>query len=189
MKNPTELSDKELVVELIGHRAAKKFHTKSLAALLSESGNTTYDLRRVFAAQEFMQRVLREELKRGESIRRPHMVFDYLKIILAGKEREVFVALYLDNKHRLIVAEELSRGTIGQATVYPREAVKCALKHNAAAVIVAHNHPSGVVEPSTNDMVITRRLKDAFSLVGVTVLDHVIVAGNECLSFVERGFI
>ena len=119
----------------------------------------------------------------------PEAVRDFLRITLAPREREVFACLFLDNRHRLIHYEELFQGTIDGASVHPREVVKAALRHNAAALILAHNHPSGVAEPSQADRTITRRLKDALALVEVRVLDHFVVGEGEPLSFAERGLL
>jgi DNA repair protein RadC len=116
-------------------------------------------------------------------------VRDYLRIALGGREQEVFVVLLLDAQHRVIACEELFRGTLTQTSVYPREVVKCSLKHNAAAVIFAHNHPSGVAEPSHADEILTRSLKSALALVDIQVLDHFIVAGPRTMSFAERGLL
>ena len=112
----------------------------------------------------------------------------FLQLKLSELEHEVFAVMFLDNRHRLITFEEMFRGTIDGANVYPREVVKTALKHNAAAVILAHNHPSGVAEPSRADEAITRRLKEALGLVDVRVLDHLVV-GSEIVSMAERGLI
>ena len=117
-------------------------------------------------------------------------VRDYLRLHLAGLAHEVFLALWLDAQNCLIAAEELFHGTLTQTSVYPREVVKKALWHNAAAVVLAHNHPSGVAEPSNADQLLTRELKQALALVDVRVLDHFIVAGqNQPLSFAERGLL
>ena len=113
---------------------------------------------------------------------------NYVKLQLADKPYEIFACLFLDNRHRVITFEELFRGTIDGCSVYPREVVKTALKHNAAAVIFAHNHPSGEPEPSKADEQITQRLKKALSLVDIRVLDHLVV-GTEVVSFAERGLI
>ena len=112
----------------------------------------------------------------------------YVKLQLAEYEHEVFACLFLDNQHRVIKFEEMFRGTIDGASVYPREVVKSALQHNAAAVIFAHNHPSGIAEPSQADQNITKRLKEALSLIDVRVLDHLVV-GSEVVSFAERGLL
>jgi len=116
-------------------------------------------------------------------------VRDYLRLSLGARPHEVFVALFLDAQHRVLCIEELFRGTLTQTSVYPREVVKAALSANAAAVIFAHNHPSGVAQPSSADELLTRRLKDALALVEVRVLDHFVVAANHALSFAERGLI
>ena len=114
---------------------------------------------------------------------------DCLRIHFAGREYESFVALFLDSQHRLIAVDELFRGTLTQTSVYPREVLKAALKENAAAVIFAHNHPSGIPEPSKADERLTTALKSALALVDVRVLDHFIVAGAGVLSFAERGLL
>jgi len=116
-------------------------------------------------------------------------VRDYLRFTLAARAHEVFVVLFLDAQHRVMSDAELFRGTLTQTSVYPREVVKAALAANAAAVIFAHNHPSGVAQPSQADELLTRQLKEALALVEVRVLDHFIVAGNQTLSFAERGLL
>ena len=113
----------------------------------------------------------------------------YLRLKLAEREAEVFCVLFLTNRHRVIALEEMFQGTIDGATVHPREVVKAALRHNSAAVMLAHNHPSGVAEPSRADEAITRRLRDALALVDVRVLDHLIVGGSEITSLAERGLV
>lgn len=140
------------------------------------------------AILEMARRALGERLSARESLSSPQAVRDYLHLLLAGLPHEVFVALWLDARHRLIVSEELFRGTLTQTSVYPREVIKRALVHNAAAVILAHNHPSGVTEPSAADEALTRALKEALALVDVRLLDHFIVAGAmPPLSLAERG--
>jgi len=141
------------------------------------------------AALELARRALREEISARDALSSPRAVRDYLRLALAGREQEVFMVLLLDAQHRVIVSEELFRGTLTQTSVYPREVVKCALRHNAAAVIFAHNHPSGVAEPSHADEILTRSLKTALALVDIQVLDHFIVAGTRTLSFAERGLL
>jgi len=113
----------------------------------------------------------------------------YLRLHFNGLEHEVFSCLFLDNQHRLIEAEQLFRGTIDGASVHPREVVKSALAFNAAAVVLAHNHPSGVAEPSRADKHITERLRTALQTVDIRVLDHIVVGESECISFAERGLI
>lgn len=117
----------------------------------------------------------------------PSMVRDYLKLRLSEREHELFIALFLDAQHRLIACEELFRGTLAQTSVYPREVVKAALKYNAGAVIFAHNHPSGVAEPSRADEMLTTALKQALALIDVRTIDHFVVAGTGTISFAERG--
>ncbi|MBK7356939.1 DNA repair protein RadC [Propionivibrio sp.] len=142
------------------------------------------------AVLEMSRRALVEEMKRGNAFSTPGTVRDYLRLHLAGLAHEVFLALWLDAQNCLIAAEELFHGTLTQTSVYPREVVKKALWHNAATVVFAHNHPSGVAEPSAADQTLTRELKQALALVDVRVLDHFIVAGqNQPLSFAERGLL
>lgn len=141
------------------------------------------------AVLEVARRCLGEDLRAGSALTSPGSVRDYLRVSLGAREHEVFVVILLDAQHRVIRAEELFRGTLGQTSVYPREVVKAVLAANAAAVIFAHNHPSGVAQPSQADELLTRSLKDALALVDVKVLDHFIVAGNHCLSFAERGLL
>lgn len=116
-------------------------------------------------------------------------VRDFLTLHTQGLEHEILGAMFLDNQHRLIVVEDIFRGTIDGASVYPREVAKIGLAHNAAALILYHNHPSGKAEPSQADIAITAKLKDALALVGIRVLDHVIVGGGETVSLAERGLI
>jgi len=141
------------------------------------------------ALLEVARRCLGEDLRAGDALTSPGAVRDYLRIALGAREHEVFVALFLDSQHRVLKVDEMFRGTLGQTSVYPREVVKAALAANAAAVIFAHNHPSGVAQPSQADELLTRSLKDALALVDVKVLDHFIVAGRHCLSFAERGLL
>ena len=142
------------------------------------------------AVLEMSRRALAENLKKGSVFASPAAVRDYLRLHLAGLKHEVFFALWLDAQNRLIVAEELFRGSLTQTSVYPREVVKKALHNNAAAVVLAHNHPSGVPEPSSADELLTRELKAALGLVDVRVLDHFIVAGSAPpLSLAERGWL
>ena len=119
----------------------------------------------------------------------PQTVKDYLQLQLGSKQHEVFAVLFVDSQHRLIAFEEMFRGTLAQASVYPREVVKRALTFNAAAVVLAHNHPSGVAEPSRADEVLTQTLKSALALVDVRVLDHFVVSPGAVVSFAERGLL
>ena len=133
------------------------------------------------------RRVIDQKMRRGAEFSSPETVKEYLRTKLAGFDHEVFAVLFLDARHRLIEYVEMFRGTIDGAEVHPREVVKEALQHNAAAVIFAHNHPSGIPEPSAADRALTQRLKEALTLVEVRTLDHIIVAGNDAVSLVERG--
>jgi DNA repair protein RadC len=128
-------------------------------------------------------------IRRGSALSSPAALKDFLRLTLGTREFETFCVLFLDSRHRLIEFVELFRGSLTGASVHPREVVKEALKRNAGAVILVHPHPSGVAEPSQADELITRRLQDALALVDVRVLDHLIVAGDEIVSFVEQGLI
>ncbi|MGR5288197.1 RadC family protein [Vibrio maritimus] len=141
------------------------------------------------AVLEMSQRYLSETLQRGDSLNSPEHTKHYLMSILRDRQREAFYILFLDNQNRVIADEVMFEGTIDAASVYPREVVKRALEHNAAALILAHNHPSGIAEPSQADRRITRRLSDALGLVDIRVLDHFVVGDGEVVSFAERGWI
>jgi DNA repair protein RadC len=138
---------------------------------------------------EMVKRALAETMQARDLLSSPEQVKSYLRLQLGKQPREMFLVLFLDAQNRLLAAETLFTGTLTQTSVYPREVVKRALHHNAAAVIFAHNHPSGVAEPSHADEVLTRALRQALDLVDVRVLDHFIVAGNATLSFAERGLL
>ena len=141
------------------------------------------------AAIEIARRSLQEDLKAGAALTSPGAVRDYLRLALSGRPHEVFVCIWLDAQHRVMTFEEPFRGTLTQTSVYPREIVKMALRINAAAVIFAHNHPSGAAQPSQADELLTGNLKEALALVEVKVLDHFIIAGNQAISFAERGLL
>jgi DNA repair protein RadC len=138
---------------------------------------------------EMARRALGEQMKQRDALNSPQQVRDYLCLKLGGLAREVFMVLFLDAQNRVIAQEELFAGTLSQTSVYPREVVKRALHHNAAAVILAHNHPSGVAEPSRADELLTKALKEALTMVDVRILDHFVVAGNVALSFAEQGML
>lgn len=127
------------------------------------------------------------EVTHTDTLADPQAVRDYLRLRLAPKDHEVFAVVFLDAQHRVLTTEEMFRGTLTQTSVYPREVVKAALAHNAAAVILAHNHPSGTATPSRADEMLTQTLKQALALVDVRVLDHFVVTTNEVLSMAERG--
>lgn len=201
------VTDTELLTMLLGNRKTAETLLRSakgsLFALLHQDAQENGDLfcseeKRTYtgdplsklqAARELAARAITEELKHRDALNSPLAVRRLLQHRLAGLPHEVFVVLLLDAQHRVIAIEELFRGTLTQTSVYPREVVKAALRANAAAVIFAHNHPSGVAEPSSADEMLTRTLKQALSLVDVQTLDHFIVAGTTTLSFAERGLI
>jgi DNA repair protein RadC len=141
------------------------------------------------AAIELARRSLEGGLRETSALTSPAAVRDYLRMTLGRQPHEVFVCIWLDAQHRVLACEESFRGTLTQTSVYPREIVKAGLKANAAAVIFAHNHPSGAAQPSQADELLTRNLKDALALVDIRVLDHFIVAGGQALSFAERGLL
>jgi len=172
-------------------------HFGGFRALLEASPDKVIGIRGIGIAKfaqlratlELTERYLKSSFNRGEAITDPSLTRRYLKCKLGHYRREVFACMFLDNQHRLISYEELFFGTIDGASVHPREVVKRALDNNAAAVIFAHNHPSGIAEPSQADQRITDRLKSALLLIDVRVLDHMIVGEGEVLSFAERGLL
>lgn len=206
-RGPQALSDAELLAILLRTGARGKTVVDLARELLTEFGG----LRGLFAAEqnhlcktpglgpakyaelqavlEMARRYLGETLQRGAPLADPANTRRYLIAQLRDRSHEVFCCLYLDNRHRVIAFEELFRGTLDGASVHPREVVRRILTHNAAAVIFAHNHPSGVAEPSDADRRLTQRLKDALALVDVRVLDHFVVGDCEATSFAERGLL
>jgi DNA repair protein RadC len=201
---PAALSDAELLAVVLrtgirgksavelGRELLERF--KGVAGILGADLNGVKGLgpakRAQFeAALELARRSLKDELRSASALTSPGAVRDYLRLAIADREHEVFVCLWLDAQHRVLRFEELFRGTLTQTSVYPREIVKAGLRANAAAVIFAHNHPSGAAQPSQADELLTRNLKDALALVDVKVLDHFIVAGPHALSFAERGLL
>ncbi|AXK40743.1 RadC family protein [Crenobacter cavernae] len=141
------------------------------------------------AARELARRSLAEEMRLVDALTSPQAVIDYLRLSIGHKPIEVFVALYLSAQNRVLAVEEVSQGTVNETRVYPREIVKRALVHNAAAVIVAHNHPSGVAEPSAADRMLTSTLKAALELVEIRLLDHLVISAAEASSLAERGWL
>ena len=141
------------------------------------------------AATELTRRALAAEMKSGINLSSPTAVRDFLRLSIQNRQVEVFVGLFLDAQNRVIAVEELFSGTLTQTSVFPREVVRSALHHNAAGVIFAHNHPSGVAEPSHADEILTRALKEALALIDVRVLDHFVVGRGATLSFAERGLL
>ncbi len=206
LKGPSSLSDAELLAIFLRTGITGKSAVDLARELLAESGSLRALLtanRQQFchhkglgdakfaqlqAVLEMARRHLGEQLKRETSLTSAQDTQKYLQSIMRDYQQEVFACLMLDNKHRVIVFRELFRGSINSASVYPREVVKQALADNAAAVILAHNHPSGVAEPSESDIQITRRLQEALQLVDIRVLDHLVI-GEDIVCFSERGLI
>ena len=141
------------------------------------------------AVLEMARRALGEELKNGNAMNSPELVRNFLRLSLENKQHEVFIGIFLDAKNHTIATEELFSGTLTQASVYPREVIKRALYHNAAAIIFAHNHPSGVAEPSHADKILTQSLKQALAMIDVKVLDHFIIGNGTAMSFAEHDLI
>ncbi|MGH8159681.1 MAG: RadC family protein [Rhodanobacter sp.] len=200
------LSDAELLAVLLGSGSRGKdaialgrellAHAGSLGALLGSSeqplrvgGLGPAKRARITAALELARRSLAEQLQQKPSLGNPRDSGDFLRAQLRHLPYEVFGCLYLDNRHRVLAFEELFRGTVDGASVHPREVVRACLRHNACAVIFAHNHPSGVAEPSAADRAITHELRDALQLVGVRVLDHLVIGSGEPVSMAARGLL
>jgi len=200
------LSDAELIAVLLGSGIPGTDAIALGRSLLSERGGLAALLgaptetlthrgigpakrARLVAALELARRALGEQLRDRPALGSPRESGDYLRAQLRDRPYEVFACLYLDNRHRVIAFEELFRGTIDGASVHPREVVRACLRHNACAVILAHNHPSGVAEPSAADRAVTRELRDALQLVGVRVLDHLVIGAGAPVSMAERGLI
>ena len=171
------------------HRSLAGLFGEPLSKLAGPGGVGPAKAAKLKAGIELARRLLREEMTYGSALTSPEAVRDYLRLTLASLPHEAFVVLFLDSQHRLLAADELFRGTLAQTSVYPREVVKAALARNAAAVIFAHNHPSGVAEPSRADELLTQALKQALALVDIRTLDHFVVAGHRVVSFAERGLL
>jgi DNA repair protein RadC len=174
---------------LSSHHSLRELLSADRAALLAARGLGAVGYCRLQAALELARRHYAEALRCRALLDSPAATHRFLVSRLRDQPHELFCCLHLDNRHRLIAFDELFRGTIDGASVHPREVVKQALRRNAAAVILAHNHPSGIAEPSQADELITRRLREALALVDIRVLDHCIVGDDGCLSFAERGLI
>ena len=206
-QGPDALTDAELLAIVLGsgnaaasaldvargllgrHGNLSRLFGAPLALLAGREGIGPVRAAKLKAGVELARRLLREEMSYGDALTSPQAVRDYLRLTLASLPHEAFVVLFLDSQHRLLAADELFRGTLAQTSVYPREVVKAALARNAAAVIFAHNHPSGVAEPSRADELLTQALKQALALVDIRTLDHFVVAGHRVVSFAERGLL
>ena len=190
--NVTALSREDLVSEMLAPlpptfaAGALRVSDADLSAPPSPESLLAH---RLSVARELLLRDLRDQMHRGPVMTSPQILRDWLRLYCAGLEHEVFLVLYLDANHRLIEPQELFRGTLTQTSVYPRELVKGALARNAAALAVAHNHPSGQAEPSRADEFLTQTLKSTLSLVDVRIIDHFVVAGDQVVSFADRGLI
>ena len=198
--NTKNCSTPDLLSVLIGNEMAKKLSQVPLSVLFGMRANRQEMVCEneaqyvpapiISAAKELFARALEEDIHiHPISFNSPNVVKDYLRLVLGGRQQEVFMVLFLDAQHRLIASEEMFHGTLTQTSVYPREVVKRALIHNAAAVMLSHNHPSGMSEPSNSDRMLTDALKQALGLVDVRVLDHIVIGEQEALSFAERGLI
>ena len=195
------LSNTDLLAMLVGQEKAVVYSQTTLSVLFGmrqdrqtmvvcEDQPLQYTPTILSAAKELVVRALSEELALNAiNLATPNDVRDYLRLLLSGRGQEVFVVLFLDAQRRLIAAEEMFNGTLTQTSVYPREVVKRALFHNAAAVIFAHNHPSGLSEPSHADKHLTVALTQALALVDVRAIDHFIIGDGSALSFSEKGLI
>jgi DNA repair protein RadC len=206
-QGPAALSDAELIALFLGTGVRGASALDVARALLARFGRVSRVLAaaqgeldevpgvgpakyaQIAAVTELARRALSEEMRVRDSLTSPAAVRGYLRLKMQDLGHECFYVVFLDAQNRVIAAEQLFRGTLTQTSVYPREVVKHVLAHNAAAVILAHNHPSGVAEPSIQDQALTRTLAEALALVDVKVLDHFIVAPGACLSFAERGLI
>jgi DNA repair protein RadC len=206
-QGPAALSDAELIALFLGAGVRGKSALQLARELIARFGRLSRLLSaaqgeldavpgmgaaryaQIAAVMELARRALAEEMKARDSLVSPAAVRAFLRLRMQDLGHECFYCVFLDAQNRVIAADELFRGTLTQTSVYPREVVKHALRHNAAAVILSHNHPSGVAEPSIQDQALTRTLTEALALVDIKVLDHFIVAPGTCLSFAERGLL
>lgn len=194
--NPPTMSRSELVRVLLGNPRLMPAPITALQAGDAEAPYPSSDAhqnrlleRRLLAAREILLRDLRKTLNTNSVFQSPRDLHDWLRLRCAHLEHEIFLVMYLTVQNQMIEIEEVFRGTLTQTSVYPREIVKGALLRNAAAVVLAHNHPSGGTQPSRADESLTHTLRAALALVDVRVLDHFIVAGTQTVSFAERGMI
>ncbi len=206
-RQPDSLSDAELLAQLLHTRPANRRDLHQAERLLQSFGGLrglqiaarlptceregldNSSASQLQVAYELVRRQLKQSLQRGVSLTSPAMTMEYLQTVLRDRRREIFTCLFLDTRHRVIAAEDLFQGSIDGACVYPRIVAERALRLSAAAVIVAHNHPSGVSEPSLADQAITRRLKDALLLLEIRLLDHFVVGDGPPVSMASRGML
>lgn len=174
---------------LVRYGGLRRLLAADRASVCAEPGVGEAKYVQLIAALEMGRRHLGTRIARGEALESPRDTLNFLQASLRDRAYEVFCCLFLDNRHRVLAFEELFRGTLNGTAVYPRELVKRALALNAAAVILVHNHPSGMAEPSRADELLTQRVKEALSMVEVRVLDHIVVGDGETVSFSERGLI
>ena len=204
---PGSLSDAQLLAQLLSAGPARKPDIQKAESLLRRFGGlrglqiasqfasdereglNDLEATRIRLAHELVRRQLRQSLERGISLTSPSRTVEYLQTVLKHHHREIFTCLFLDTRHRVIASEDLFHGSIDGACVYPRIVAERALRLNAAAVIVAHNHPSGISEPSIADQAITRRLKDALQLLEIRLLDHFVVGDGPPVSMASRGML
>jgi len=207
VSNPGSMSDTELLAQLLYPGDLHKQNLQQARSLLKcfgglrglqaasrlarqdRKGLDDHAAERLSVANELVHRQLKESLQRGVSLTSPAATMEYLQTVLRDRRREIFTCLFLDTRHRVIAAENLFHGSIDGACVYPRVVAERALRLSAAAVIVAHNHPSGVSEPSLADQAITRRLKDALLLLEIRLLDHFVVGDGTPVSMASRGML
>jgi DNA repair protein RadC len=192
--NYETLSDAQLAAELLGTATGKRTRTavrcaEPRASDVANSPPSPLLRHRLDAARELLKRELKARMTGTPVMNSPELLRDWLRLRCDGLEREVFLGLFLDYQYRLIECETLFLGTLGQTSVYPREVVKAALAHNAAALAVAHNHPSGDTNPSRADEFLTQTLKSALALVDVRLIDHFVVGGDQVISMAERGLV
>lgn len=204
---PARLSDAALLAELLQNSATGEPDTHQAERLLQSFGGlrdlqiasrlpkhertglNDHSALKLQVAHELVKRQLKQSLQRGISLTSPAMTMKYLQTVLQDRRREIFTCLFLDTRHRVLAAEDLFQGSIDGACVYPRVVAERALRLSAAAVIVAHNHPSGISEPSLADQAITRRLKDALALLEIRLLDHFVVGDGPPVSMASRGML
>lgn len=197
---PESLTDAELISVLLRKGKGRESAIDAARRLIQQGGSLLGAVTkasalpgeqsaRLAASLELARRVLRERMGTGVVLSSPAAVRDYLRLKLSALEHEVFWCVFLDAQNRVITAREMFRGTLTQTSVYPREVVKAALQVNAAALIFAHNHPSGIAEPSRSDEALTQALKQALAMVDVKTLDHFVIGRDSALSFAERGLL